>query len=231
MTSGNNLRILTENLFINKTIAFFVYSDYSLAMKLLVMLPHGNTAAFLEQQRASLAEKTSCKIFSFSPLYFPLAILPEKDYTAFEAKSVLTGARDAITSSTKKEICTLEKLHASSFGSITAFFCTGSFSFLEDILSFCEKNGFEPLTERAPGFCVGFLCDTKDNRPVHEFDTEFEPHRMTVFRLGLMDFTPDAPFLQENGKSGICGSAENAEPLSFRWKLISSVWKAKPKEA
>ncbi len=208
-----------------------MYSDYSLAMKLLVMLPHGNTAAFLEQQRASLAEKTSCKIFSFSPLYCPLAVMPEKDYTAREAKAILTGARDAITSSTKKEICTLEKLHASSFGSITAFFCTGSFSFLEDILSFCEKNGFEPLTERAPGFCVGFLCDTKDNRPVHEFDTEFEPHRMTVFRLGLMDFSPKAPFLNETASKKLPPEIETADTLAFEWKLISSVWKAKPKEA
>ena len=205
-------------------------------MKLLVMLPHGNTAAFLEQQRLSIAEKTHTKIFAFSPLYCPLAVVPENDYTAFEAKSVLTGARDAITSSTKKENCTLEKLHAASFGSVTAFFVTGSFSFLEDIRAFCEKNGFEPLTARTPGFCVGFSYNTKDISPVPDFNAEFEPHRMTVFQLALVDFSPKAPFLQKaflnaDGKSGICGSAENAESLSFRWKLISSVWKAKPKEA
>ena len=194
-------------------------------MKLLAMLPHGNTVSFLEQQRTALAERTGCKIFPFLPLYFPLAVVPDKEYKALEAKSVLTGARDAITCSTKKEICTLEKLHVASFGSISAFFCTGSFSFLEDIESFCEKNGFQPLASRAPGFCTGFLHDTKDIRPVRDFNAEFEPHRMTVFRLGLIDFTPAAPFLLENGKN------ETSTPLAFEWKLISSVWKAKPKEA
>ena len=187
------------------------------------MLPHGNTAAFLEQQRLAIAEKTGKKIFSFSPLYSPLAVMPDKEYTAAEAKTILTGLRDAITGG-----CVISGTRNERYGSITAFFCTVTIPFLEDIRTFCANTGFTPIKGLQPFFCVGFSTEAGVECT---FSANFEPHRMTVFRFGIMDFAPAAPFLQKNNKSGICGSAEYAEPLSFKWKLLSSVWKAKQKEA
>lgn len=227
------------------------------------MLPHGNTAAFLEQQRKILAEKTGTKIFAFSPLYCPLAVAPDKEYTAAEAKAILTSLRDAVTNGVKNSECAVDGTHSVEYGNITAFFCTVTIPFLDDFRPWCEKNGFEQLAARAPGFCVGFSygteqtcdadqsdtnkaesqeprsqdygfsCDMKDKRSIREFDTEFAPHRMTVFQFALIDFAPEAPFFDtpvpdENKKSG---SPEAVEPLSFKWKIINSVWKAKQKEA
>ena len=202
-------------------------------MKLLVMLPHGNTAAFLEQQRKLIAEKTGTKLFTFSPLYCPLAVAPDKEYTAAEAKAILTSLRDAVMSGIKSSECVVDDMHSVEYGNITAFFCTVTIPFLDNFRQWCEKNGFEQLAARAPGFCVGFSCDTKDNRSIRVSDTEFAPHRMTVFQFALIDFAPEAPFFDipvpvENEKSG---STQAVEPLSFKWKIINSVWKAKQKEA
>ncbi len=214
-------------------------------MKLLVMLPHGNTAAFLEQRRKALAEKKGDKIFAFSPLYCPLAVVPEKEYTAAEAKSILTSLRDAVTSGGKSSECVVDGTYCVEYGSITEAFCKVTIPFLEDIRTFCVNAGFEPIescakgfcvgfsssraaycAERAPGFCVGFSCDTKDIRLPPDFSAGFEPHRMTVFQFALIDFAPEAPFLRETAFN-----AEAIEPLSFKWRMINSVWKAKQREA
>ena len=200
-------------------------------MKLLVMLPHGNTASFLEQRRKALAEKNINKIFTFSPLYCPLAVAPDKEYTAAEAKTILTGLRDAVTKESKRSDCFIDNTYCMEYGSITAFFCAVTIPFLEDIRTFCAKAGFEPIESLSSGFCVGF------SSPCAAYcETSFELHRMTVFQFALIDFAPEAPFLREppfkaDGNNEKSGSAEAVEPLSFKWKLINSVWKAKQKEA
>ena len=189
-------------------------------MKLLVMLPHGNTAAFLEQRRKALAEKNGNKIFTFSPLYCPLAVAPDKEYTASEAKTILTGLRDAVTKEAKRSDCFVDGTYCIGFGNFTAFFCTVTIPFFEDIRTFCAKARFEPIESLASGFCVGF------SSPCAAYcETSFEPHRMTVFQFALIDFAPEAPFLRETAFN-----AEAVEPFSFKWKLINSVWKAKQKE-
>ena len=190
-------------------------------MKLLVMFPHGNTAAFLEKQRFALSEKTGDKIFAFSPLYCPLAFVPEKNFTAAQAKKLLTGLRDVITESTKNKTFAIDGTLQGKYGNVTAFFCTMTLPFLEVFYSWCQKEGFQPIKAKAHGFCVGFSYGTKAADGGFQEEIALpEPHNMTVFQLGLIDFAPEAPFLRDA-----------AEPLSFKWKLINSVWKAKQKEA
>ncbi len=212
-------------------------------MKLLVMLPHGNTAAFLEKRRKALSEKTGNKIFAFSPLYCPLAVVPEKEYTAAEAKSILTSLRDAVTGGGKSSECVVDGTYCIGFGNFTAAFCKVTIPFLEDIRTFCANAGFEPIESRARGYCVGFTSsraaysahDTERREPRSQGDEPhgkitptavFEPHRMTVFQFALIDFAPEAPFLRETAFN-----AEAIEPLSFKWRMINSVWKAKQREA
>ena len=217
-------------------------------MKLLVMLPHGNTAAFLEKRRKALAEKKGNKIFAFSPLYCPLAVVPEKEYTAAEAKAILTSLRDTLTSGGKSSECVVDGTYCVEYGSITAAFCKVTIPFLEDIRTFCADDGFEPIENSTNGFCVGFSkvqsAHSASNTDAYKAEmleprsqnddslgnvtqaAGFESHRMTVFQFALIDFAPEAPFLRETAFN-----AEAEEPLSFKWKLINSVWKAKQKEA
>jgi len=241
-------------------------------MKLLVMLPHGNTVSYLEQQRLALAQMTGKKIFAFTPLYCPLAVMPDQEYSQTEAKTILKDLRDIIAGDTKNTECIIHGINCIRNGSITSFFSTVSLPFLADIQVYCKNSGMEQNEVSRLGFCIGFsteLCYIEDNRTVSKVYAESEPHRMTVFRLGIIEFTPEAPFFRRNftdtmlsdentsskkdgpcdnsfdkdypceksdfTKNGTAASHKQEEllplELSFRWKLISSVWKAKQKEA
>ena len=163
-------------------------------MKLLALLPHGNTAAFLEQQRLSLAEKTGRKIFAFSPLYCPLAVAPENEYTAAEAKKLLVSARDAVSSSANNEPCAIVGTSCKKYGNVTAYFCSITLPFVEELNAWCQKEGFQPLRNTTPGFCVGFTY-RKDaageilQDAIQQTETQLtEQHKMTVFQLALMEW-------------------------------------------
>lgn len=212
-------------------------------MKLLALLPHGNTAAFLEQQRLSLAEKTGRKIFAFSPLYCPLAVAPENEYTAAEAKKLLVSARDAVSSSANNEPCAIVGTSCKKYGNVTAYFCSITLPFVEELNAWCQKEGFQPLRNTTPGFCVGFTY-RKDaageilQDAIQQTETQLtEQHKMTVFQLALMEFAPKAPFFDETAgkttptESDSAAQNSTAETPVFEWKLINSVWKAKRKEA
>ena len=242
-------------------------------MKLLVMLPHGNTVSYLEQQRLALAQMTGKKIFAFTPLYCPLAVMPDQEYSQTEAKTILKDLRDIIASDTKNAECVIHGINCIRNGSITSFFSTVSLPFFADIQVYCKNTGMEQNDESGLGFCIGFSPDLIDmeliniegNRTIPAASAKSGPHRMTVFRLGIIEFTPEAPFSRkdltdttlpdgnnpakkdcsynkeksyEKGGSSKSGTAACHKPeellpgeLSFRWKLISSVWKAKQKGA
>ena len=203
-------------------------------MKLLVILPHGNTASYLEQQRRNISELTKTRFFSFSPLYCPIAVAPEKELPKAEAKTLLAAVRDAVSKSGKDGNCIIDSITYMRHKGITALFCTAQLPFMEDVKDSLKTLGFEPVPQEMTGFCVGFTTNPAEKTKNGAESLIIEsPHKMTVFRLGLMEFTPKAPFFCGTGETEDSAGnlTENHEPWAFEWKIISSVWKAKQKGA
>ncbi|MCR4939881.1 MAG: hypothetical protein K5930_07215 [Treponemataceae bacterium] len=192
-------------------------------MKELVIIPHGNTAAFLESQRQMLAEKMSIKLFSFTPLHCPLARLADKEYTRAETKKLLVSARDIISDEEDRDEGFIDRISFRQYRSLAAAFCDARLPFLERTAVRMEGIGLEPLKLERPGFCIGFTTKAWEKSLAIE-----NPHRMTVFRLAIMDFSPAVPFPQDKEEED---ESKVQDFPAFEWKLINSVWKGKQKEA
>lgn len=204
-------------------------------MKVLAILPHGNTAAFLEEERIKISEKTGRKLFSFSPLYYPLAFVPDIDYTEAEAKAMLVETRNVISGKTGGK-CFINGVRSRHYKGTRAFFCTLGLPFKEELKAFFIRKGWKDIDNDQEGlrqgFCLGFYKNDEKDSPEEKkleelsWDASYE---MTVFRLAIINFQPQAPFLEATEASD--EGSDSSQILSFRWSLLSSVWKGKEKGA
>ena len=188
-------------------------------MKLLVLIPHGNISAEIQ----NILEKNREDFFPFNSFFMPVTELPESAGDAKEAKKLLSVIKKHIADKKEKTVCTITDL----FMENKILYCRADFTHADFIKECTESfykdkktKNFTPADNAAdspatqamnkagnPAFKNGafLLGFEKNTGRLHAADNL--PLSFSALKLAVMD-------ISENG-------------FSFSWKITASAWMPK----
>lgn len=214
-------------------------------MKTAVILPHENTRSFIDEMQkkteeslrmAGILEDDDC-FFAFPTPFCCLAYCEcgtDSSESAAEERRKLVELRDALNKA---------EMETSGGGKYTlqnTMIIDGpvhagvsvklDFPFQNVIEEWCLRNGLVPIPQENIGFLAGIIKKKPETRLIGlpELPASFS---FSVFRLAFMDITPDISFINSMKTSAGVPPSAGSEAFSLSWKVLSSLWKGKLKEA
>ena len=188
-------------------------------MKLLVLIPHGNISAELQ----NILEKNREDFFPFNSFFMPVTELPESAGDTKEAKKLLSFIKKNVADRKEKTVCTITDL----FMENKILYCRADFTHADFIKECTESFYKDKKTKDIPS------ADNAADSPATQAaaETENSAFMNGAFLLGFeknagkLPAAENLPLSFSALKLAVIDISENG--LSFSWKITASAWMPK----